>query len=289
MAAWPGLGATDGAGLGTVSFASGQRAAASSRSFLLNHVLPGRYRRDLGRMPPLSPLVGVLMLGSSSVLPWIRARSIRRLVAATAVVAVALAALASEGSANVEEGGADDTVGNPVAPVVTVSIVSSHGAQLSTAATDLTSELADAINARAQLQAAIPEPEPEPEPEPQPESDPEPEPEPEPEPSPTSDGQDETSETASEPASDSGPPAGVWDELAQCESGGNWSINTGNGYFGGLQFDASSWEWAGGHRYAPNAHLASRAQQIEIAERLLSIHPAGWGAWPACSSRMGLR
>lgn len=233
------------------------------------------------------------MLGSLAALPWIRAGSVRRLVAASAVAAVALAALASEGSADIEADAADEAARNLAPSTVTVSIVSSHGAQLSTAATDLTSELADAIDARAQLQAAIPEPEPDPEPAPEPDPEPAPVPEAEPESQPApavaADDPDETSEESSASESDSGPPAGVWDELAQCESGGNWSINTGNGYFGGLQFDASSWEWAGGHRYAPNAHLASRAQQIEIAERLLSIHPAGWGAWPACSSRLGLR
>ena len=83
--------------------------------------------------------------------------------------------------------------------------------------------------------------------------------------------------------------ASVWDELAECESSGDWSINTGNGYYGGLQFNLDSWQWAGGDRYSTYPHHATREQQIEIAERLLEIHPAGWGAWPACSAQLGLR
>jgi len=79
----------------------------------------------------------------------------------------------------------------------------------------------------------------------------------------------------------------VWDRLASCESGGNWSINTGNGYYGGLQFSQSTWEGVGGTRYAPRADLASREQQIAAAEVLLKS--SGWGAWPACSSQLGLR
>ncbi|QBI21105.1 resuscitation-promoting factor [Egibacter rhizosphaerae] len=81
--------------------------------------------------------------------------------------------------------------------------------------------------------------------------------------------------------------SGVWDRLAECESNGNWSINTGNGYYGGLQFHANTWARYGGHEYAPNAHQATRAQQIAIAERTLQSE--GWGAWPACSSKLGLR
>jgi Transglycosylase-like domain len=78
----------------------------------------------------------------------------------------------------------------------------------------------------------------------------------------------------------------VWDRLAQCESGGNWSINTGNGYYGGLQFSQSTWEGVGGLQYAPRADLASRDQQIAAAEVLLES--SGWGAWPSCSEQLGL-
>lgn len=76
----------------------------------------------------------------------------------------------------------------------------------------------------------------------------------------------------------------VWDQLAKCESGGNWSINTGNGFYGGLQFTLGSWHGVGGSGY-PNE--ASREEQISRAEILLSKQ--GWGAWPACSSKLGLR
>ncbi|WP_175408838.1 transglycosylase family protein [Streptomyces sp. TRM64462] len=74
--------------------------------------------------------------------------------------------------------------------------------------------------------------------------------------------------------------AAEWDRVAQCESGGNWSINTGNGYYGGLQFSASTWAAYGGTKYAPTANLASKAQQIEIAEKVLAGQ--GKGAWPSC-------
>ncbi len=78
----------------------------------------------------------------------------------------------------------------------------------------------------------------------------------------------------------------TWDRVAQCESGGNWSINTGNGYYGGLQFSSSTWAGYGGRAYAPQANQASRAQQIAIAERVLKGQ--GPGAWPVCSKRAGL-
>lgn len=77
---------------------------------------------------------------------------------------------------------------------------------------------------------------------------------------------------------------GVWDRLAQCESGGNWSINTGNGYYGGLQFSLSSWRAVGGSGYP---HQASKSEQIARAEMLKARQ--GWGAWPACTSKLGLR
>ncbi|WLQ42672.1 transglycosylase family protein [Streptomyces laculatispora] len=69
----------------------------------------------------------------------------------------------------------------------------------------------------------------------------------------------------------------TWDAVAQCESGGNWSINTGNGYYGGLQFSQSSWAAAGGTQYAARADLASKSQQITVAEKLLDMQ--GPGAW----------
>ncbi|MEJ8657770.1 transglycosylase family protein [Streptomyces sp. MS1.AVA.4] len=76
--------------------------------------------------------------------------------------------------------------------------------------------------------------------------------------------------------------ASEWDAVAQCESGGNWSINTGNGYYGGLQFSASTWAAYGGTAYAQTAAQASKAQQIEIAEKVLDGQ--GKGAWPHCGT-----
>lgn len=74
----------------------------------------------------------------------------------------------------------------------------------------------------------------------------------------------------------------TWDAVAQCESSGDWSINTGNGYYGGLQFKQSSWEAAGGTQYAPRADLASKDQQIAAAERLMAIQgPGAWECAPA--------
>ncbi|GAA4259506.1 transglycosylase family protein [Dietzia aurantiaca] len=81
-------------------------------------------------------------------------------------------------------------------------------------------------------------------------------------------------------------PDSDWDRLAQCESGGNWGINTGNGYHGGLQFSQGTWAAYGGTQFAPTANQASREQQIAIAEKTLAGQ--GWGAWPACSSKLGL-
>ena len=78
----------------------------------------------------------------------------------------------------------------------------------------------------------------------------------------------------------------TWDRLAQCESGGNWHINTGNGYYGGVQFSDGTWDGNGGDKYASRADLATRAEQIVIASKLLNS--SGWGPWPACSSRLGL-
>src|SRR6202012_2130891 len=73
---------------------------------------------------------------------------------------------------------------------------------------------------------------------------------------------------------------GEWDQVARCESGGNWGINTGNGYHGGVQFSSSTWAAHGGGEYAPSAELASKDQQIAVAERVLATQ--GRGAWPVC-------
>jgi LysM repeat protein len=73
-----------------------------------------------------------------------------------------------------------------------------------------------------------------------------------------------------------------WDAVAQCESGGNWSINTGNGYYGGLQFSASTWAAYGGTAYAATANQASKSQQITVGEKVLAAQ--GKGAWPTCGT-----
>lgn len=80
---------------------------------------------------------------------------------------------------------------------------------------------------------------------------------------------------------------GTWDSLAQCEAGGNWAINTGNGFYGGVQFDQNTWERQGGLRYASRADLATREEQIAIAT--VTQARQGWGAWPTCSGRIGAR
>ena len=78
-------------------------------------------------------------------------------------------------------------------------------------------------------------------------------------------------------------PVSTWDALAQCESGGNWGTNTGNGFSGGLQFTPSTWAAFGG---TGSAQGASKAEQIRVAEKVLQGQ--GWGAWPACSAKLGL-
>ncbi|URN17869.1 MULTISPECIES: transglycosylase family protein [Streptomyces] len=77
-----------------------------------------------------------------------------------------------------------------------------------------------------------------------------------------------------------------WGCVALCESGGRWDADTGNGFYGGLQFKQSTWEESGGLTYAPRADLASRAQQIAVAQEVLRRQ--GWAAWPTCSRRYGL-
>ena len=80
------------------------------------------------------------------------------------------------------------------------------------------------------------------------------------------------------------PDTSVWTQLAACESGGNWASNTGNGYYGGLQFSLSSWQAVGGTGYP---HEASAATQIAMGQRLQAVQ--GWGAWPSCAAELGLR
>ena len=86
-----------------------------------------------------------------------------------------------------------------------------------------------------------------------------------------------------EPVADSA----TWDRLAQCESSGDWSINTGNGYYGGLQFDEATWGDYGGTDFAPRADRATREHQIEVAVRVRHDR-GGYGSWPAGATKLGL-
>jgi nucleoid-associated protein YgaU len=79
---------------------------------------------------------------------------------------------------------------------------------------------------------------------------------------------------------------GAWNCLAQCESNGRWNANTGNGYYGGLQFWQPTWEAYGGLKYAPRADLATRGEQIKVAEKIRLSQ--GWKAWPSCSQKVGV-
>ena len=97
------------------------------------------------------------------------------------------------------------------------------------------------------------------------------------------DSDEETPEDSDAPAA--GP--GVWDSLAKCEAGGNWATNTGNGYYGGLQFDRATWVAYGGDDYAPLPHQAGRDAQIAVATKMRDDR-GGYGAWPACARKLGL-
>jgi len=118
---------------------------------------------------------------------------------------------------------------------------------------------------------------------------PEPAPAPAPSPAPpTPEAPDAGGELAPEaPAAPGVPSDSVWDALAQCESSGNWAMNSGNGFYGGIQFMHSTWVNMGGRQWAEYPHQATREQQIEVATRLQAQY--GWGQWPACSARLGLR
>jgi len=87
-------------------------------------------------------------------------------------------------------------------------------------------------------------------------------------------------------ATDASAPQAVWDALAECESGGNWAINTGNGYYGGLQFSYGAWHMYGGGDFAEYPHLATREQQITVAERLRADR--GYAPWPTCAAELEL-
>jgi hypothetical protein len=202
---------------------------------------------------------------------------VTRIVTVGAMAAVGTAALAL--SATAEQAPEVEDV-----PVRNVTVTATDVVDLTVERSMLADALADALEARVALTATAPpesEPTPEPEPEPTPEPEPEPTPEPEPEPEP-----EPTPEPEPEPAPATGGAIALstWERVAQCESGGNWSINTGNGYYGGLQFNLDSWRWVGGSGYP---HEASKAEQIHRAELLHERQ--GWNAWPACSRKLGLR
>jgi len=118
----------------------------------------------------------------------------------------------------------------------------------------------------------------------EPEPAPQPRPEPEPQQPERQQRQQRQQQPEPEPSQPSSSGDSVWDRLAQCESGGNWSINTGNGYYGGLQFSLSTWRANGG---SGMPHQASRAEQIRVAKRVQASQ--GWGAWPACTAKLGIR
>jgi hypothetical protein len=174
-------------------------------------------------------------------------RPIRTVALASALAVTGLAALGMDASATSQE---DD----PDLQVRTVTVSADDAVGMVLTEPVLPASLSEALDARAQLVATEPPPPPEPEPTPEP--------------------------VATSGAVD----VSVWDRLAQCESGGNWSINTGNGFYGGLQFTIDSWRWVGGSGYP---HEASKAEQIARAEILLGRQ--GWEAWPACSRQLGLR
>jgi hypothetical protein len=202
-----------------------------------------------------------------------RPSTITRFATVGALAAVGSAAFAISATA---ESGAETPATDR--PVRTVTVSATDVVDLAASDRDgLATALADALEARVALTATEPPP---PEPEPAPEPAPEPEPEPEPEPTPAPEPEPEPAPAPASGAVD----VSVWDRLAQCESGGNWSINTGNGYYGGLQFNLDSWRWVGGSGYP---HEASKGEQIARAEILLERQ--GWSAWPACSSKLGLR
>lgn len=103
-------------------------------------------------------------------------------------------------------------------------------------------------------------------------------------PAPPADGGEVAAEA---PAAPGVPSDSVWDALAYCESTGNWAMNSGNGFYGGIQFMHSTWVNMGGRQWAEYPHEATREQQIEVATRLQAQY--GWGQWPACSAKLGLR
>lgn len=84
------------------------------------------------------------------------------------------------------------------------------------------------------------------------------------------------------------PDSAVWDKIVQCEATGNWNIDSGNGYYGGLQFDKKTWDANGGSQFAPYPHKATREQQIQVAEKVRDGRGGSYGAWPGCAKKLDL-
>ena len=195
----------------------------------------------------------------------LRRRSVQRLTAAGAVVGLASALATIEAMA--AEPSPDEEVRTVRMAAEEVDLLAEP------VEAELSPAIREVLEARQEQDEAVNEPEPEPDPESEPEPDPEPDPEPAPEPAPEPEAQH-----------DGAVDLATWERVAECESGGNWSINTGNGFYGGLQFELRSWEWVGGTGYP---HEASKEEQIARAEILFERQ--GWNAWPACSRQLGLR
>jgi hypothetical protein len=186
-------------------------------------------------------------------------RMLLRVAAAGALAAAGSAVVAVDAGAQPAE--RDEVAGTAEARTITVT--PNDRIELDTAEATVADELAAAVTARFELEAVAP---------------------PEPEPAPAASGAGAGGDVPI-----SGPtPLSTWEAVARCESGyggePDWTINTGNGYYGGLQFNLDSWRWVGGSGYP---HEASKAEQIARAEILLERQ--GWRAWPACSRALGLR
>jgi hypothetical protein len=218
-----------------------------------------------------------------------------RLLAAGALVAVGSVAFAFDASATIR----DDEGETAEVPIVrTVSVTPADRIELQIVDAVSTSALPEALEVRQQLVASQPEPNAEPEPEQEPPA----------EPQSTSGSvsqadegssassvsesaaQDESTSSSSASSSSSYSTAGpvsieTWERVAQCESNGRWQHVSANGlYYGGLQFAPSTWAWVGG---TGMPHHATREEQIHRAQRLWQLQ--GWSAWPACSTKLGLR
>lgn len=237
-----------------------------------------------------------------------RRRHATRLLAGGTLVAVGSVAVAFDASATT----GDDFGASAEAPMVrTVTVTPADRVELQTVDGELAEAFAEALETRQQLVASEPEPEPAPEPEPERKPAPRSEEKPSEQPESASTSQSGSSDSSSsgETTSTSGSSSSsksstssatsssssystdgpisleTWDRVAQCESSGRWQHISANGlYYGGLQFAPSSWEWVGG---TGMPHHASKAEQIHRAQKLWQLQ--GWNAWPACSTKLGLR